>query len=129
MLLWYRTHTPVVNGDLLIMPVATHDLDKVFEAVRDLIEWKELGLQLGVLNPTLEKICQQQHYIIDQCKMSMLSAWLQQQDNVPQKGIPTWLVLQAALRRIGKNELANRIVVSCEYIIVMVCAVNMLSLT
>ena len=32
----------------------------------------------------------------------MLSAWLQQQDNVPQKGVPSWSVLRAALKRMGE---------------------------
>ena len=82
----------------------------MLEAVHDLVEWKRLGLQLGLLHSTMEKIHQQQHYSIDHCKMDMLSAWLQRQDDVTEKGVPSWSVLEAALRRMGQNELADRIV-------------------
>ena len=40
---------------------------------------------------------------------AMLAAWLQQQDNVIKKGIPSWTVLQTALWKIGENELADEI--------------------
>ena len=103
------------NGLLLMVTnnstcVATHNLGEVLKAVHDLVEWKRLGLQLGLLHSTLEKIEKQQLGNIDDCKMKMFSAWLQQQDKVPQKGIPSWSVLQAALKEIGENELADRIV-------------------
>ena len=50
----------------------------------------------------------------DMCKMKSLTAWLQQKDKVSQKGVSSWPVLQAALRRVGEKKLASRIVVSCE---------------
>ena len=102
--------------------------------VCNVTDWKRLGLELGLHYPTLTKIRSDQHDQTDDCKMEMLSAWLNQQDCVLQKGVPSWPVLQAALRRMGENELADKIrrdyllVVSCEYIIVMVCDVNKLSL-
>ena len=36
----------------------------------------------------------------------MIAAWLQQQDNV---SVPSWMMLQTALRKIGENELATRL--------------------
>lgn len=69
-----------------------------------------LGLQLGLRHPTLEKIENDQRGQTDNCKMKMLSAWLQQKDNVSKKGIPSWSVLKAALKRMGENELAGKIV-------------------
>ena len=98
------------------------------ESLHGLTEWKRLGLALGLFYPTLESIekdCDRN----DDCKMKMLAAWLRQQDSVSQKGVPSWSVLQAALRRVGENELASRIVVSCKYNIVMVCTVNKWSLS
>ena len=77
--------------------------------IRDLNHWKELGLQLGLLYPTLERIDIEQRGRISFCKMGMLSAWLQQQDNVPQKGVPSWSVLRAALQTMGEHETADRI--------------------
>ena len=74
-----------------------------------------LGLELGLSYPTLKKIHNDHHGKgIDVCKMEMLAAWLRQQDNVSQVGLPSWSVLRAALRSIGENELASRIMVSCE---------------
>ena len=53
----------------------------------------------------------------------MLSAWLQQQDNVASKGVPSWSVLRAALKRMGAHKLANRISTDGEYSIIVTSAV------
>ena len=77
--------------------------------IRDLNDWKDLGLQLGLLYSTLKRIDLEQRGIINSCKIEMLSAWLQQQDNVSQKGVPSWSVLKAALQIVGEHETADRI--------------------
>ena len=41
--------------------------------------------------------------------MEMLAAWLQQQDNVSRKGVPSWSVLRTALEEIGEHQLASEI--------------------
>ena len=69
--------------------------------------WKYLGLALGLLYPTLERI--EMNNRAEDCKMKMLAAWLQKQDNVSQKGIPSWSVLRAALQELGEHQLADRI--------------------
>ena len=76
--------------------------------LKDVIDWQSLGLELGVLYSTLKKI-EKDYRKVDACMMEMLAAWLQQQDEVNQVGVPSWSVLQTALRKIGENELANRI--------------------
>ena len=58
---------------------------------------QSLGLELGLLYPTLKRIKKEQHGDISDCMMEMLAAWLQQQDNVTSKGVPSWSVLQTAL--------------------------------
>ena len=83
--------------------------------IHDLNDWKELGLQLGLLYPTLERIDREQRGRISGCKIDMLTAWLQQQDNVSQRGVPSWSVLRGALQRIGEHELADRIVSGYNY--------------
>ena len=98
----------------LLIPADIHDLCEVLESMNDLNEWNVLGLQLGLHYPTLQKIENDHPNRTDTCKMKMLAAWLQQQDNVSQKGVPSWSVLQAALKKLGENELAKRIMVSCE---------------
>ena len=82
----------------------------MLDVIHDLNDWKELGLQLGLLYPSLERIDREQRGRISYCKIDMLSAWLQQQDNVSQRGVPSWSTLRAALLRMGENETANRIV-------------------
>ena len=77
--------------------------------IRDLNDWKDLGLQLGLLYPTLKRIDLEQRGIINSCRIDMLSAWLQQQDNVSQRGVPSWCVLRAALQSMGEHETADRI--------------------
>ena len=78
--------------------------------LKNLVDWQSLGLALGLLYPTLELIENDYPNKTDKCKMKMLAAWLQQQDNVPHNGDPSWPVLQAALKRMGENELANKII-------------------
>ena len=81
----------------------------MFNVIDDIVNWEILGLQLGLRLSKLEKIEREQRGIIENCKTHMLSAWLQQQDNVLQKGIPSWSVLRAALQSMGENEIADRI--------------------
>ena len=71
--------------------------------------WQSLGLQLGLLYPTLEKIETDNRGKVEQCKIAMIAAWLNQQDNVLQVGVPTWSVLQTALTKIGENVLSATI--------------------
>ena len=85
----------------------------MLENLHVLTDWKRLGLALGLLYPTLKSI-EKDNDKNDESKMEMLAAWLHQQDTVFQIGVPSWSVLQAALRRVGENEFASRIVVSCE---------------
>ena len=80
--------------------------------IHDLNDWKDLGLQLGLLYPTLTDIETFRRGKPNECKIDMLSVWLLQQDNVSQRGVPSWSALRAALIRIGENEIANRIAVS-----------------
>ena len=70
------------------------------------VDWQSLGLELGLLYPTLEKIEREQRGMIDQCKIKVLAAWLLQQDNAD---IPCWRTLKTALENIGEKELASEI--------------------
>ena len=81
-----------------------NDLCDVLAEIRSVNQWKELGLQLGLLYSSLERMDIEQRGRIDSCKIAMLSAWLQQQDNVTQKGVPSWSVLRAALQRMRETE-------------------------
>ena len=78
--------------------------------IHDLNVWMRLGIHLGLRYSTLEAIDIEQRSKIENCKMEMLVAWLKQQDNVSKNGVPSWSVLKAALKKIGENELADRII-------------------
>ena len=81
----------------------------MLNVIRDLKYWKDLGLQLGLLYSTLTRIDHEERGIINNCNMEMLSAWLQQQDNVSRRGVPSWSVLRAALQSMGEHKIADRI--------------------
>ena len=94
---------------VIIYSLGTGDLVDVLDVIRDINHWKKLGLQLGLVYPTLEKIDLEQRGRIDSCKIYMVLAWLQQQDNVSKKGVPSWSVLRTALKSMGEHETAYRI--------------------
>ena len=96
-------------GLMCILSAAISDLLDVVVAVHNLTDWKLLGLQLGLQYSTLMKIKSDQRDVIDDCKMEMLSAWLQQQDDVSQRGVPSWPTLKIALRKMGENAIAESI--------------------
>ena len=82
------------------------DLAEVKRSLKNIVDWESLGLELGLLYPSLEKIEVDQRGLVEQCKTKMLAAWLKEQDNASQ---PSWSVLRAALESIGENELARSI--------------------
>ena len=83
-------------------------LVNVMDTLKNVNGWLFLGLQLGLLHPTLKKI-ETDYGKVEQCMMEMIAAWLNRQDNVLQIGVPSWSVLQTALRKIGENEVADQI--------------------
>ena len=97
------------NVTVVLLYTGIVDLFEVQKLVKQVVNWKDLGLALGLLYTTLQTIEREQHERKNDCMREMLAAWLQQQDNVTKKGIPSWTVLQTALREIGENELADEI--------------------
>ena len=81
-------------------------MKKVLKRVND---WQSLGLELGLLFPTLQQIKTNNLGNVEQCKTNMIAAWLNRQDNVPKVGFPSCSVLQTALREIGEGEVANEL--------------------
>ena len=96
-----------VNGTLLYTGIA--DLAQVKRFLKNVNNWQDLGLQLGLLQPTLKRIDKEQRGLINECKREMLEAWLQQQDNVAVIGVPCCDVLKEALEKIGEKQLASEI--------------------
>ena len=101
------THVHKLTG--LLLYAGIDDLAEIIMALKNFNNWLSLGLQLGLRYQTLKRIEKEQHGLIDECKTEMLAAWLQQQDNVAKKGVPSWEVLRVGLMNIDENELASQI--------------------
>ena len=84
-------------------------LVEVKDALKSVNDWHSLGLQLGLLYPTLQQIKKDAHEKVEQCKTDMIAAWLNRQDNVDKVGVPSWSVLKSALRKIKENSVADQI--------------------
>ena len=81
------------------------DLDAVQESVKEIIDWKELGLKLGICYDTLEEIEEEQRGRIKKCRREMLAAWLRGEDNAKEQ---TWSTLVDAVDKID-SALSERI--------------------
>ena len=114
---------------ILSSPAAIDDLRDVLHVTRSLKRWMDLGVELGLSYSTLEAIEVERSKRVNDCRRDMFVAWLRMRDKVSAVGEPSWSVLQAALRRMGEKGIADRIMVSCAsmYIIVVVCAMKGLS--
>ena len=82
------------------------DLDDVLESVKDVVDWMDLGLKLGILYPTMRKIEEEQRGRVERCKREMMAAWLQGEDNAKEQ---TWSTLMDALKRMDRLDLAENI--------------------
>ena len=106
-----HTCTQVVTVVVLLY-TGIDDMFEIKMALKNLTDWQSLGLAMGLLYPSLKKIDEDQRGKTDRCVMEMIASWLQQQDNVSKKGVPSWAVLQTALREIGEIQLSDEIEVS-----------------
>ena len=79
----------------------------MYFAITKVVRWTLLGLALGLDYSTLQRIDWEKMGRIEECKMEMLSSWLQQKDDVVEKALPSWSVLETALRKIGEIKVAN----------------------
>ena len=82
----------------------------------DYTDWYQLGLYLGLYEPTLNAIeedCSGSKKRLMKC----ISAWLKEEDNVKETGGgPSWLSLVSALKTMGEDQIANDIKIKyCNY--------------
>ena len=82
----------------------------------DYTGWYQLGLYLGLYDPTLKAI-EQDYKKVKECLMECISAWLKEEDNVKETGGgPSWLSLVSALQAMGEDQIANNINIKyCNY--------------
>ena len=71
-------YTSCDSGILLYTGI--DDLFEVEMFLQNVNKWQRLGLALGLLYPTLERIDENQRGDIEKCRTKMIVAWLQQQD-------------------------------------------------
>ena len=71
--------------------------------------WSHLGLQLGLLQPTLSDIRAKYSNDPESCLQECLTLWLSKADNVTESGGPTWDSLASALNKLGENATADKI--------------------
>ena len=87
---------------VIMYSLGTGDLVDVLVVVRDINNWKELGLQLGLLYPSLERIDLEQRGRITLCITMMLSAWLLQQDKCLTEGSPFMECVESCTAEYGR---------------------------
>ena len=71
--------------------------------------WSPLGLQLGLLQPTLSDIRAKYRDDPESCLQECLTLWLSKADKVTESGGPTWDSLADALHKIGENFATEKI--------------------
>ena len=81
------------------------DLEEVQESVKEIVEWKDLGLKLGLFYSTLEEI-ELDHNRNKNRKREMLAAWLKGEDNSKDR---TWSTLVEVVHKVNNHSLAEEI--------------------
>ena len=72
--------------------------------------WFQLGLLLGILQPTLAKIETDHRNDVARCLQECMTCWLRRVDLVDERGRPTWDVLASTLKKMEENYVADKIV-------------------
>ena len=88
-------------------------LDEILQVLRTCNfsppKWYTLGVDLGLLKPTLDTIEDEYPHNVSRCLLECISQWLKKADKVIKKGEPTWDSLASALRNIGEVAAAEKI--------------------
>ena len=96
---------------IVILDVA--NLKDIIEALKKGLfpshRWSPLGLQLGLLQPTLSDIRVKYRDDPESCLQECLTLWLSKADKVTESGGPTWDSLSSALNKLGENATADKI--------------------
>ena len=78
------------------------DVPKLFSALRDVSDWYQLGIILGILPARLRKI-EENYRGNDRRKTETLDTWLQQTPNA------SWSDVVSALHQMGENTVAESV--------------------
>ena len=107
--MFYNNYSP---SSLLYIDI--RDLDIVIKELMSTqrlscVVWRDLGLQLGLYDPTLVEIDEKCRGNPVQCFRECMSAWLRKEDKVRDTDGPSWLSLVSALHTIGEHHIATNI--------------------
>ena len=91
---------------LSILSTVDDDLCEVHTAVHDVVDWKNLGLALGLRPVTLERIAVDERGRVESCLRETLLAWLRCQDN---SRAANWRELHQALKKCGCSTAALQV--------------------
>ena len=84
-------------------------MKEVLLVTRNINQWFSLGVVLGLHYSTLEKIKIEEREKVDDYRRQMLVTWLQQNDDVIERALPTWKTLASALSDIEEQAIADKI--------------------
>ena len=71
------------------------DLDDVLDSAKKIVDWRGLGIKLGLHYNTLETIDEEQRGRVQRCKREMLAEWLRGKDDAKEQ---TWSTLEDAIK-------------------------------
>ena len=95
------------NEKIVFLLVDIKDLADIIEELKaqqfEYTKWSELGLYLGLYQPTLNAIEDYRRGKPMKCLIDCLSAWLEKKDGVKNKGYPSWLALVTALGKLKEQ--------------------------
>lgn len=75
----------------------------ILNALKDVVDWKSLGVQLDISPAMLEEICVNNRGQVGDCKFAMVSFWLKSDKTF------SWMKLVDALKSVGLLALAEGI--------------------
>uniref|UniRef100_A0A1X7TCY5 Uncharacterized protein n=1 Tax=Amphimedon queenslandica TaxID=400682 RepID=A0A1X7TCY5_AMPQE len=97
----YNTSTTKIKLDIKALDIVIEELTILNHLPCH--TWHDLGLQLGLYQPTLEDINKDNNGDSKKCFRQCMSAWLRGKDKVREKGGPSWSSLATALDKEGKH--------------------------
>ena len=101
------------NDEIVFLLADIKDLADIIEELKaqqfEYTKWSELGLYLGLYQPTLNAIEDYRRGNPMKCLIDCLSAWLEKKDAVKNKRCPSWLTLVTALEKLKEHHIAASI--------------------